>query len=129
MAGSYLIDTSIIIPYRAGDPAVVQHVNDADEVFLPVVAVGELLFGALKSPHPERNRQWVEELVRRTPVLDCDLETAEVYAGTRDQLRLAGFPIPENDIWIAAVARQHDLVLATRDKHFSYIPGLAFEQW
>jgi tRNA(fMet)-specific endonuclease VapC len=124
MPGSYLLDTSIVIPYRAGEPAVVELVRQADEVFLPVVVVGELLYGTLKSPLPEQNRRWVEELTARIPVLGCDRETAETYADVRNELRLAGLPIPENDLWIAAIARQHGLSLAARDKHFLGIRDL-----
>jgi len=47
----------------------------------------------------------------------------------RDRLRLKGRPIPENDIWIAAVALQHGLPLATRDDHFNEVDGLRVENW
>lgn len=56
MPGRHLLDSSIVIPYRADDPEVVQQVTDADEVFVSVIVLGELLFGALKSPRPEANR-------------------------------------------------------------------------
>jgi len=38
-------------------------------------------------------------------------------------------PIPQNDIWIAAAAKEHDLPIATRDRHFSFVPGLRVLQW
>jgi tRNA(fMet)-specific endonuclease VapC len=37
--------------------------------------------------------------------------------------------VPENDIWIAALALQHDLTLATRDIHFEAVEGLKIEMW
>jgi tRNA(fMet)-specific endonuclease VapC len=61
--------------------------------------------------------------------LDCDLETARVYAGIRNALRLAGRPIPENDLWIASIALQHNLTLVARDKHFQEVPGLTTVTW
>lgn len=129
MPGSHLLDTSIVIPYRANDPSVVRELEKAESVFLPVVTVGELLFGALKSPRSEENRQWIETFVGRIALLDCDLETARIYADIRNALRLAGKPIPENDLWIAAIALQHNLTLVARDKHFQEVPGLTVEAW
>jgi predicted nucleic acid-binding protein len=36
---------------------------------------------------------------------------------------------PDNDIWIAAVARQYDLPLVTRDGHFTVVPQLRVLAW
>jgi tRNA(fMet)-specific endonuclease VapC len=62
-------------------------------------------------------------------VLACDAITATYYGNVKDQLRLKGKPIPENDIWIAALALQHDLVLISRDEHFKVIEQLKVETW
>ena len=62
-------------------------------------------------------------------MLPCDLGTAAAYGQIKDELRLKGRPIPENDVWIAAVARQHGLILASRDDHFRSVDGLAVEAW
>ena len=40
-----------------------------------------------------------------------------------------GRPIPENDVWIAAMARQYDLPVATRDAHFPVVPRIAILNW
>ena len=32
-------------------------------------------------------------------------------------------------IWIAAVALQHGLTVATRDDHYAAVEGLKFERW
>ncbi|HVT57778.1 MAG TPA: PIN domain-containing protein [Thermoanaerobaculia bacterium] len=45
------------------------------------------------------------------------------------ELRSKGRPIPENDLWVAAGARQHNLVLVTRDRHFNQVEGLVTEAW
>jgi len=47
----------------------------------------------------------------------------------KSQLRTSGRPIPENDLWIAACAVQHDLVLVTRDAHFAELQGIVREAW
>jgi len=93
-------------------------------VHLPVPVVGELYFGALKSRRANDNRQRVEALVNRCRVLDVNVTTAEVYAGVRLRLKDAGKPIPENDVWIAALCVQGGVPLATSDEHFAHVGAL-----
>ena len=59
----------------------------------------------------------------------CDLDTSRHYAIVKSYLKSKGTPIPENDIWIAALAKQHRLTLVTRDKHFNNIHELLLESW
>ena len=40
-----------------------------------------------------------------------------------------GRPIPENDVWIAALARQHELPIVSRDEHFDDVPGVERLAW
>jgi tRNA(fMet)-specific endonuclease VapC len=130
MAGSrFLLDTNIVIALFAGDPAVTGRLAQIAEVFVPSVVVGELLYGARRSSRVADNTARVNELAAATTVLPCDLGTAILYGEIKDQLRLKGRPIPENDVWIAAVARQHSLSLASRDDHFRFVDGLAVEPW
>jgi len=58
-----------------------------------------------------------------------DLTTAQQYGESKNALRAKGRPIPENDLWIAALALQYDLTLATRDDHFGQIDGLSTIKW
>jgi tRNA(fMet)-specific endonuclease VapC len=62
-------------------------------------------------------------------VLLPDVESARNYGAIRDELRRKGRPIPDNDIWVAAIARQHNLTLITRDTHFQEIEGLSIGSW
>ncbi|HID51436.1 MAG TPA: type II toxin-antitoxin system VapC family toxin [Anaerolineae bacterium] len=62
-------------------------------------------------------------------MLSCDIGTAHVYGKVKDNLRKKGRPIPENDVWIAALAIEHNLTLATRDAHFAEIEKLETEAW
>ena len=55
--------------------------------------------------------------------------TAEHYGRIRAQLAQSGTPIPENDIWIAALALEHQLPLAARDAHFDRVTGLQVLNW
>ncbi len=62
-------------------------------------------------------------------VLNCDAITAQHFGQIKDHLRLKGRLIPDNDVWIAAVAQQYGLPLATRDGHFKEVDGLVLEVW
>ena len=63
------------------------------------------------------------------PLLAVTSETSRFYADIRHELRLAGQPIPENDLWIAALARQHGLTLLSNDAHFDHLSGLKRISW
>jgi tRNA(fMet)-specific endonuclease VapC len=129
MNGRYLLDTNIIVAFFAGDGRVKKGFDEADEVFLPGVAIGELCYGARKSGRPQENLARVDELVLTNVVLASDVETARRYGEIKNALRIKGRPLPENDIWIAALARPHDLTLVTRDTHFEQIDGMDLALW
>jgi len=59
----------------------------------------------------------------------CQATTAQQYGDIKNQLRAKGRPIPENDIWIAAIAMQYQLTLVARDGHFHEVDGLQVEAW
>ena len=90
---------------------------------------GELYYGAFKSARTENNIARIDEFAADNTVLLCDTATAQQYGFIKNQLRANGKPIPENDIWIAAIAKQYQLRLVTRDNHFQHIDELAIEQW
>ena len=128
MAGRVLLDTNVIIAFFSGEKAVSQQLVDA-EVFVSSTVLGELYYGARKSAHVAANLDRIEQFASSVQVLNCDAATAQLYGNIRDALRSKGRPIPENDIWIAAVALQHGLPLATRDDHFKEVDGLRVENW
>jgi tRNA(fMet)-specific endonuclease VapC len=99
------------------------------EIFVSSTVLGELYYGARKSAHVAANLARIEQFAASVQVLNCDAATAQLYGNIRDGLRSKGRPIPENDIWIAAVALQHGLPLATRDEHFKEVDGLRVENW
>ena len=127
--GRYLLDTNILIAMLAGEPTVTAAIGAAAAVYLPSLAVGELFYGAQKSGRPAANAQVVETLAAAGTVLPYGLNTARRYGELKALLRTRGTPIPENDIWIAALAREHDLTLATRDHQFAALPELATVSW
>jgi len=129
MSGRYLLDTNVIISLFANEATVQDNLAQADEVFVPSVVIGELCFGAHKSVRAKENLARIDEFASNTVVLGCDIETARHYGEIKNALRLKGHPLPENDIWIAAVAFQHDLTLVTRDTHFDDIENLEVAVW
>jgi tRNA(fMet)-specific endonuclease VapC len=124
-----LLDTNVVIAFFSGEGAVVARVEQAAEILLSSVVVGELDFGARRSGRAQQNLDRIADLTAHTAVLACDENTAHHYGAIKQALLSKGRPIPENDIWIAATALQHDLILITRDGHFSEIDGLKFEAW
>ncbi len=129
MNGRYLLDTNLVIALFAEDRSVQQHLSEAGEVFISSIVLGELYYGARKSAHVETNLTRIEEFASRMSLLGCDQDTARHYGRIKNLLRAKGRPIPENDIWIAAIAEQHQLVLAARDGHFQEVEGLSVEVW
>jgi len=129
MSGRFLLDTNIVIALFAGEPAVQEHLGQAEEVFLPSIVLGELYFGAHKSGRVEENLARIDEFAINSSILACDTDTAKEYGIIKNTLRMKGRPIPENDIWIAAIARQYGLTLVTRDAHFDEIEGLSVNIW
>lgn len=127
--GRFALDTNIIVARFASDENVLARSREANAIFVPSIVIGELYFGVQKSGRIESNGQRVDDLAATTAILDCDAETARFYAIVKNQLRLKGKPIPENDMWIAATALRYDLTLVTRDAHFGNVETLRVERW
>jgi len=127
MSGRALVDTNVVIALFAGDPMALEALADRTAVFLCVPVIGELRYGALASARVEQNLARLDEFSKAVEVLPCDSETAACYSAVKFDLRKKGRFIPENDVWIAAIARQHGLTLISRDSHFQEIEGLELE--
>lgn len=129
MRGSVLLDTNIIIALLGGDARVESALHECDSVYVPAIALGELFYGALRSTRAGENTRRLAEFAAASAVLACDEHTARHYGSVKAKLRDAGRPIPENDIWIASVALQHGLAVASRDGHFRSVDGLDTLTW
>ena len=127
--GNYLLDTNIIIGMFTGDIAIEEKMQSRHNLFLASPSIGELYYGAQKSDKVRENLHRINTFVENHIFLSCDLETARWYGIIKNQLQKKGRPIPNNDIWIAAVAMQHELILVTRDAHFDEVESLQTERW
>jgi tRNA(fMet)-specific endonuclease VapC len=94
-------------------------------VYVPIIVLGELYFGASNSERVAENVARLTEWKRDTVILLCTEGTAEEYGRIKARLSRAGRPLPDNDLWIAAISMERQLPLLTRDSHFEAIAGLA----
>ena len=120
------LDTNRLTDLFQGDAELAELLGTRDEVWIPLIVLGEIKAGFLGGNQGRRNEILLRKLLTRPTVgvLLPGRETAEHYARLFVQLKSAGTPIPDNDLWIAALALEHDLVLLTRDRHFNRIPQL-----
>jgi len=127
VANSLLLDTTAVIAFLRNEPRAVTLLRQMDVLYLPLISLGELYLGIERAQDRQRGERQLNELLSFINVLYPDNATAAMYGAIKAQLLNQGTPIPDNDIWIAATARQADLSLAARDKHFSYVAGLHVE--
>ena len=124
-----ILDTNAVSALFLGDSALGAVLARGERHHLPVVVIGEYRFGLLGSRHRDRLEPLLDVLVAESIVLPIDLTTTRVYSQVRHELRLKGRPIPENDVWIAALARQHVQPVVSRDDHFDQVGDLQRIPW
>jgi len=124
----YIYDTNAVIYQINGDDAP-RNLIGTQKAFVSVISVGELHFGEEKSQRTADNKLMLSRFLDQVNVLMCDVTTAALYGRIASELRRKGRPIPQNDIWIAAIALQYDLTLVTRDAHFAQVDDLKTYSW
>jgi tRNA(fMet)-specific endonuclease VapC len=128
-AGSVLLDTTVVVAYYRGDETLRFQFAESKIMYVPWVVLGELHFGAQRAQRPQQQLANIRDLLTFAAVLFPDQSTTEHIGKSKAELARLGRPIPDNDLWIAAIARQHGLPVATRDEHFTYLPGLETLAW
>ncbi len=120
------LDTNRLTDLFQGDAELAKWLATCDEVWIPLFVLGEIKAGFRGGAQHGRNEVLLRKFLTKATVevLIPSLETADHYAQLFGQLRRAGSPIPDNDLWIAALALEHNLLLVTRDQHFERIPQL-----
>jgi tRNA(fMet)-specific endonuclease VapC len=120
------LDTNRLTDLFQCDAALAERLGVCDEVWIPLVVLAEIKAGFYGGSQQHRNEALLRELLAKPTVgvLMPGRETVDHYARLFVQLKRAGSPVPDNDLWIAALALEHDLVLITRDSHFERIPQL-----
>jgi len=97
-----IFDTNAVSALFAGDADLELLLQDETVHQLPVIVIGEYRYGLARSKHGRQLEHLLDLLIEESEVLVIDEGTTRHYANVRQQLRRAGTPIPENDVWIAA---------------------------
>lgn len=124
-----LLDTNIASAYLDEDEAIISAVDGYASVFIPAITVGELYYGAYNSQRIAQNIIALRGLIQEVLILKCDKKTGDYYGRIKYALKRKGRMIPDNDIWIAALAQQYDIPLFSADKHFTYVDDLDLVIW
>jgi predicted nucleic acid-binding protein len=120
------LDTNRLTDLFRGDAGLADRLGTCEEVWIPFVVLGEIKAGFHGGTQQRRNEVLLNRLLAKSTVgvLLSSRQTAEHYARLFVQLKRAGTPVPDNDLWIAALVLEHNLLLVTRDRHFERIPQL-----
>lgn len=124
-----IVDTNALSAMADGDIELEPVLRIAKAVVLPVIALGEYRYGIRQSRNRIKYERWLDELVLSCRVLDIDEGTTLQYALLREKLKRAGRPIPANDVWIAALAIQHEFPILSRDGHFDSVGQIQRIGW
>ena len=119
-----ILDTNALSAWAEGQPAIEAPLLGARQLVVPTVVLGEYYFGIRQSRHRRQYEDWLRRYLPLVAVATTNHATASHYADIRLELKRAGNPIPTNDTWIAAIARQHVLPLLSHDAHFDAVQGV-----
>ena len=129
MIGDLVLDTSVVIAALRRVPGIEEKLEEAERLWLPIIALGELELGVELASNVRAHRSALDAFLSAMILLPLTAETSRHYGRIKGSLVRTGTPIPENDLWIAAVAMEHDWPLATRDDHFNRVTGLLVRDW
>ena len=124
-----ILDTNALSAAADNDPAVIAILFRADQVAIPVIVLGEYRYGIAQSRNRTIYTNWLNGLLNDCLILDINEPTTHDYAEITQELRRKGKPIPTNDLWIAALCRQHSMPLLSRDQHFDEVPRIKRVAW
>jgi tRNA(fMet)-specific endonuclease VapC len=124
-----ILDTNALSAVVEGDPVLAPLLQKAAQIAIPVIVLGEYRYGISHSRNRRQYEEWLTEYLRNFRILEVEERTTIPYGAVRSELKRAGTPIPSNDVWIAALCRQHALPLLSRDRHFDLVPGIQRVNW
>lgn len=125
-----LLDTSAYSGFNRGDKRLKDYFSTNNEVLVPLIAIGELRAGFALGTMQEQNEALLQKLLDSPNVSTVTVsdKTTKLFAVIFGQLKLAGTPINTNDMWIAALALEHDCLLVTLDSDFNSVQDLLVAQ-
>jgi predicted nucleic acid-binding protein len=124
-----ILDTNALSALLDKDAALLEAIRESRELALPVIVLGEFRFGIGVSRRRDQYEAWLKRDLSLFRVLPVVEETSVYYAAIRSELKASGSPIPANDTWIAALARQHRMPIVSRDTHFDKVKNIERLGW
>ena len=126
-----ILDSNAISELTGDQPSrgLLQKLSSSPVHQIPVIVLGEIRFGAQFSHDRSQLETRLNQLIDVNLILPIDEASSQFSADIRADLRRRGTPIPHNDLWIAALARQHNLAIVTQDVHFRSVQGLQIVSW
>lgn len=126
MIANLALDTNAYTELARGNSLLASYVKKSIRVGVPIIVLGEIQFGALNGEKVSYNLSLLRKFLAtsRVEILSIDQTTTRLFGEIATELRRIGKPIQQNDIWIAAICKQHEFTLATNDKGFNAILGL-----
>ena len=124
-----ILDTNALSALLDKDAALLEAIRESRELALPVIVLGEFRFGIRVSRRRDEYLAWLRRDLSLFRVLPVVEETSVHYAAIRSELKASGSPIPANDVWIAALARQHRMPIISRDTHFDKVRTIERLGW
>lgn len=124
-----LLDTNAISAWAKDDADLLRALRPDRTWYLSAIALGEYRYGLLKSTRRTELEAWLESIENACVVLAADGTTARHYATLRRALDTAPGEVPYHDIWIGALALQHNVEVVSRDAHFDAMPGVRRIGW
>jgi tRNA(fMet)-specific endonuclease VapC len=126
---AYLLDSNLVIPYLADDPATVRLVEHLvpEGNTISVITYMEVYQGTLRGPDAVRSQDHLEHVLAVVPILPISPAVARRCARLREELRARNRRVRDRalDLMIAATALAHELQLVTRNMaDYADIPGL-----
>ena len=124
-----ILDTNALSAFADGDRNLLRSIQSVRTLFVPVIVLGEYRYGIAQSRHRRDYEEWLEEFLRDVGTLPIIESTTIYYSKIAEKLKANGTPIPSNDVWIAAIALEHDLPIISQDKHFDNVQSVQRRGW
>ena len=124
-----ILDTNAISALAEQDKVLIELLQAVPRVAVTIISLGEYAFGISQSRHRAELEVWLDALLVNVDVLLLEQKTLPFYAEVRGRLKAVGTPIPANDCWIAALAKQHRMPILSQDRHFDSVKGVERIRW
>ena len=120
------LDTNAYVAFLKGNKQIITYVQEADEIIMPFVVIGELYYGFFRGSKASENTKILDDFLRssRVKIQDSTSETSLIFGEIAAELADKGKPMQQNDLWIAALCKERSYPLLTLDKGFENIIGL-----